>query len=137
MAQFYFLSVATLLVGGMLAASGFISRRVPALIGVAEIAEHQSVVMTVGILAALVGVVKFFVRAPGDTVPVAGDLLPAVTGIVLGVVLIISVATRGPATEEDFSRPPKRSIVTYRDPIGLAAMVVGLLHFLFPGAVIL
>jgi hypothetical protein len=137
MAQFYFLSVATLLVGGMLAASGFITRRVPALNGVAEIAEHQTAMMTVGIITALVGVVKFFVRAPGDTVPVAGDLLPAIAGIALGVVLITSATKRAPITEADFSRPPKPSLVTYRDPIGLAAMVVGLLHFLVPGAVIL
>jgi hypothetical protein len=137
MAQFYFLSVATLLVGGMLAASGFISRRIPALVGVADMAEHRSVVMTVGILAALVGVVKFFVRAPGDTVRIAGDLLPAVTGIVLGVVLITSLTTRGPVTGADFSQPPKPSLLTYRDPIGLAAIAVGFLHFLFPGAVIL
>lgn len=135
MAQIYFLSVATLIFGGMMAASGFISRRLPSLGFLEDLWEQRSLVIVLGVIMILIGVLKVFVRAPGDTVPVAGDLLPAAAGIVAGLVLVLGKVS-APASS-DFAESPRKTLLSYRDPIGIAAVLVGLLHFLFPAVVIL
>ncbi|MFW6313666.1 MAG: hypothetical protein ACOC2N_07265 [Spirochaetota bacterium] len=137
MAQFYLLSVLTLLVGGALAASDFLSERMSSFSLLADFAERRSVMLTVGILTAVVGVMKFFVRAPGDTVRVVGDFLPAIAGIATGGVILIGQAKRRSVVGEELSPPPAHSLVDYRNPIGLAGVLVGLLHFFFASAVIL
>ncbi len=137
MAQLYLLSVVSLVFGGLLAASGFISRRVPALAGIADFAEHRSLVLTTGIVSILVGVLKLFVRAPGDTVPVAGDLLPAIAGIVVGLVLVLGQTSSGETGGGEAVQQGRQALLTYRDPIGLAAVLIGILHFLFPAVVLL
>jgi len=137
MAQFYFLSVLTLLIGGTLAASDFLSDKMTSLSVLADLAERRSLMLTVGIVTAVVGVLKFFLRAPGDTVAVVGDLLPALAGIATGGVILIGQSKTRSVVGEELPEPPARSLVDYRDPIGLAGVLVGLLHFFFAGAVIL
>ncbi len=137
MAQFYLLSVLTLLVGGALAASDFLSDKMTSFSVLAVLAERRSLMLTVGILTAVVGVMKFFVRAPGDTVSVVGDFLPAIAGIATGVVILIGQTKTRSVVGEPLPQPPARSLVDYRNPIGLAGALVGLLHFFFAGAVVL
>jgi len=136
MAQFYLLSVLTLIVGGALAASDFLGAKIGSLSVLSDLAERRTFMLTVGILTAVVGIVKLFLRAPADTVPVAGDLLPAIAGIATGGIIVLG-QTRSVETGEEFSSPPARSLVDYRNPIGLAGVLTGLAHFLFAGAVIL
>jgi len=136
MAQLYLLSVLTLIAGGALAASDFLGAKIGSLSALPDLAERRTLMLTVGILTAVVGVVKLFLRAPADTVPVAGDLLPAIAGIATGGVIVLGQTRRTP-TGEELTGPPARSFVDYRNPIGLAGMLTGFLHFLFAGAVIL
>ncbi|MFW5688944.1 MAG: hypothetical protein ACOC1U_05155 [Spirochaetota bacterium] len=137
MSQFYFLSVATLLFGGVIAAADFLSDRLSALSPLAGLTERRGLVLTVGIATAVVGLLKLFLRAPADSIPVAGDLLPAVAGIATGGVLILSQMGRRSEIGPEVSQAPPPALVEYKSPIGLAGIIVGLLHFLFPGAVIL
>ena len=135
MAQIYLLSVLTLLIGGALAAAEPIANRFAALVPLADLAEQRRVVAGVGIASIVVGALKLFVRAPFDTVPVAGDLLPALLGIVLGIALFASA----PADDEDETggSSPLAVLARYRVMIGYASMILALVHFLFPSAVIL
>ncbi|MFW5689320.1 MAG: hypothetical protein ACOC1U_07100 [Spirochaetota bacterium] len=136
MAQFYLLSVATLLFGGLLAASEFLGERFSAFAPLAELAERRKFALTVGAITAIVGILKLFVRAPFDTVPVAGDLLPAIAGIATGSVLLLANTRRRESVGEELPPSQASAIVEYRSPIGLAGAIVGLLHFIFPGTVI-
>jgi len=137
MSQLYLLSVVTLLFGGALAASDLISRKVSGLAILSDLAEHRNLVITVGAITALVGVVKLFLRAPFDGVPVAGDLLPAIAGIAAGGVLILGQTTQPEPSDETAPARTARTFLNYRNPVGLAAAAVGLLHFLFASVVIL
>lgn len=137
MAQFYLLSVVSLLLAGALAASGFLTARMASLAPLADLAERRTVAMTVGVLALAVGVFKLFLRAPGDDVAVVGDLLPAVAGIVTGGVLLLAQMHRPGERDTEIPRSQTQMLVEYRNPIGLAGILVGLLHFLFPATVIL
>lgn len=137
MSQFYFLSVASLLFGGVLAAADFLSERVGAFAPLADLAERRALIMTTGVITLAVGIFKIFIQAPGDGIPVAGDLLPAIAGIATGGVLLLSGMQRRPQVGADTPPPPPPAVVEYKSPIGLAGVIVGLLHFLFPAAVIL
>lgn len=137
MAQFYLLSVLSLLLAGSLAASGFLTERMASLAALSDLAERRSVAMTVGVLALAVGILKFFLRAPGDGVAVVGDLLPALAGIVTGGVLLLAQSQRPGERDPELPRSQTQMLVEYRNPIGLVGLLVGLLHFLFPATVIL
>lgn len=134
MLQFYFLSVATLLLGGvslLLGSARDESRSLPYVLG------SRSVRYTVGAVALVAGVLKFFVRAPGDTVVVVGDLLPALVGIGVGLALFLAVwSVRAPVDDQ---RVKKATQLTryFRYPIGTLAILTGLAHFFVPATVIL
>lgn len=135
MLQFYLLSVITNALAGttllLIAGQG---QKVPNL---REFFQRQSVRFTLGGLAVAVGVLKIFVRAPFDTVPVAGDLLPAVVGIAVGIALVAeSWNARGEQSSEVQEKVSKLTSF-YRWPLGIAALATAVVHFLVPGTVIL
>ena len=137
MAQLYFLSVITLLLGGVLAASDFLTERMTGFAVLSDLTERRKLMITIGVMTALVGIVKLFLRAPNDGVPVAGDLLPALAGIAVGFVLLVGQTRRPESVGDEIPPSQRHGIIQYRNPIGLAGVLVGLLHFLFPAAVIL
>lgn len=133
MAQIYLLSVLTLLVGGALAAAEPIANRFASLAPLVDLSEQRTVVVAVAITTIVVGALKIFVRAPFDSVPVAGDLLPALLGIALGLALFASTSE----SDDGEAAGPLAILAGYRTVIGYAAMVLAVVHFLFPAAVIL
>jgi len=135
MAQLYFLSVGALLFTGLLLAAQYLSTRFAALEPIADLAENRSVVITVGIVTLVVGFLKLFVRAPLDSVVFAGDLLPALVGIVTGALLILTRVQGGETVSR--AKEVADNVLNYRTVIGVGTIVVGLLHFLFPAAAIL
>ncbi len=133
MLQFYFLSISTLLLAGLsliFAASEESSHSFRRFI------SARTVRISIGAVAALVGVLKFFVRAPGDTVVVVGDLLPAAAGIALGLALLSGALDR--QVEENRPLNKVRSISRYyRIPLGVVGIAAALAHFFLPGVVII
>lgn len=132
MLQFYFLSVLlNLLAGaGLLAMSR--GQRFPQ---VRALVSRRSVKIGLGAAAAAVGILKIFVRAPIDTVPVAGDLLPALVGVAAGLALIADpYAADRPESEE--AEKIRRISSFYRIPLAVAAIGSAIVHFFVPGAVI-
>src|SRR4030042_6074091 len=137
MSQFYLLSIVSIFLGGFGLSGDYLGARVPALGTFRAWLENRGAALTLGIVTAVIGCLKFFMRAPGDTVPVAGDLLPAIAGLAVGATLFFEALLRKPSTPE---RPVDRyakAVLTYRIPLGIVCVAIALLHFLFPQAVIL
>ena len=156
--QFYLLSIVINLLAGVILAGDFLAQRLPWMRSLLPEISSRSSGVAIGAVTAVVGVLKLFVLANPLQTAVVGDLLPALAGIALGGVLI-SVALN--AEENDGSGSAERSAHTskegssgvvvadgaagkavrlaagYRTPAGLAGIAVALLHFLFPGSVIL
>lgn len=137
MAQFYLLSVLANIIAGLTLAGDYLGARFPFLASFRNLRENRVSQIVIGIVTAAVGVVTFFVRAPGDTVPVAGDLLPSLAAIAQGITLLVEsfrqkVESRGPQAEK-----LTKALLTYRVPAGIAGASIGLLHFLFPAAALL
>ena len=159
--QFYFLSIVTNLVAGLALAGDYLAPRFPGLQALLPGFNRQSVRLTIGGVTAAVGVLKLLVYANPLQIVVVGDLLPALAGIVLGGALVVTALrpTEEEAGEQDagMERPVHTTkegstrvvaadgpvektaqlALGYRVPVGLAGMAVAVLHFLFPGAMLL
>ena len=137
MAQFYLLSVVFNILAAMTLAGDYFAQRVPLLSSAARLRDSRSANIVVGAAAALTGLVKLVVLAPGETVVIAGDLLPAATGMVMGGALLLGVFRRH-AQSADAPLPGiTRAIATYRVPLAFVGLGVALVHFLVPGAPLL
>jgi hypothetical protein len=137
MSQFYLLSIVSILLSGFVLSGDYLGAKVPALGTFRAWLENRGAALALGILTAGIGFLKFFVRAPGDTVVVVGDLLPAIAGLAVGAALFFEALLRKPSMPE---RPVDRyakAVLTYRIPLGIVCVAIALLHFLFPQAVIL
>lgn len=140
MAQFYLLSVLANAVAGLVLAGGVLADRVPFLAGFAKLYAGRTAQAILGGVTLAIGVIKLFVGSPGELVPVAGDILPALVGIVLGGVLLVETFRPGSeAQAEKYARVKEisKAVLSYRVPLGIAGVVVALAHFLFPSVVIL
>ena len=148
--QFYFLSIVINLLAGVILAGDYLAQRLPWMRSLLPELSNRSSGVTIGGITAGVGVLKLFVLATPAQI--------ALAGIALGGVLISAALS---AEEEDAGAGPERPVHTtregsshvvvadgaadkavrlaagYRTPAGLAGIAVALLHFLFPGSVIL
>jgi hypothetical protein len=137
MSQFYLLSVVSCALTGLVLSGDYLGTRLPALATFRAWLESRGAALALGLATAAIGFLKLLIRAPGDSVAVAGDLLPAIAGLAVGAALFFEALMRKPSTPE---RPVERyakAMLTYRIPLGLAGVAVALLHFLFPKAIIL
>lgn len=139
MPQLYLLSVIANLVAGLTLAGDTVGARFGFLSGFKDLQAHRGAVVSIGLVAAVVGALKLLVGSPGETVPVAGDLLPAVAGVAMGLMLVADKLRHGSGATESGQEVAKMagSLLAYRVPVGVAGVVIALAHFLFPAAVIL
>lgn len=135
MPQVYLLSVVSLIVAGLALSSDYLGKKSVFLAAFGRLRENRSLQISTGLITALIGVLKLIFRSPRETVAVVGDLLPAAAGIILGIILIGETLRKGPEAAKGAEKSVEkvtRAIKPYRIPVGIAGIVVGLLHFLFP-----
>jgi len=133
MAQLYLLSVVANIVAGLALSADYLGERLGFLSGWTRLRESRSTAITIGAVTAVVGALKLFVRSPGETVPVAGDLLPALGGIALGLIILAETLRKEGKTDKAVDKVTD-VVLTYRVPVGIAGVALGLLHFILPSA---
>ena len=133
MLQFYYLSVTLNILGGLALLTGSVGERLEAL---RRMLSTELAKIILGVASVIVGVVLFFVEAPGNTVPVAGDLLPALSGLAVGAGLLADIFVTRRAESAEAQKIQKAAGM-YRVPLAVVGMAVGFLHFLFARFVIL
>jgi hypothetical protein len=131
MPQFYLLSVVTNVLAGLALAGDYLGEKIAFLSSWKGIRERRGVLIAIGVSAAVVGILKLIFRSPGESVYVAGDLLPALLGIVQGAALLAEGFRQRVESSEPLESVSK-AVLTYRVPLGIAGMVVAFLHFLMP-----
>lgn len=137
MAQFYLLSVLANIVAGLTLAGDYLGEKLPFLASFKNLRANKAAQTVVAIVAVIIGVIKLIVLSPGESVPVVGDLLPALTGIILGGILLIEAYRPTVDKQGENIQKISKTVLTYRVPVGIAGVVIAFLHFLFPGALIL
>ena len=134
MAQFYLLSVLTNCIAGFALASDFLGDKIAFLAPWKDIRSQKNVIILIGAATAIVGFVKLFVLSPNETVPLAGDLLPALVGLLLGGILLYEGLKARIEGKAEKLEKVTTAVLTYRVPIGIVGVAAGFLHFLLPGA---
>ena len=137
MLQFYLLSVIANLVASLTLAGDYFGEKMPFLKSFKEARENRGARVAIGVTVLVVGIIKLFVLAPGEHIIILGDFLPAITGMVIGAVLLAEINQGKVEQAGESIRKLSRTALTYRVPLGIAGIVVAILHFLFPGMMIL
>jgi hypothetical protein len=139
-AQFYLLSIFANIVAGLTLAGDFLGERIPFLSSFKNLREDRTAQIVIGAVTLVIGAVKLFLGSPGEMVLIAGDLLPALTGIALGGVLLVE-AFRADVEKQSGKMEKVKKIskvvLSYRVPLGIAGVAVAFVHFLLPGVIIL
>jgi hypothetical protein len=132
MLQFYLLSVIMNLIAGVLLASGYLETKLNFLAGLTEfLKERAGIGFVVGIITFVVGFLKLLSATSGD-VPVVGDLLPALAGLVMGYTLALDYYKSRSSVTSPFVETSERLFLANRTTIGIAGIVIAVIHFLLP-----
>ncbi|HUZ18526.1 MAG TPA: hypothetical protein VMV68_09060 [Spirochaetia bacterium] len=132
MLQFYLLSVVMNLIAGVMLSAGYLETKIPVLSGIKEFVEARpGLNLTIGIITLIVGLFKLLSVTNGD-VPVVGDLLPALAGLTMGYMLILDYYKSKSDVTSPFVATSERIFLANRIPIGIAGMVIAVVHFLLP-----
>lgn len=137
MYQFYALSVFCNLLAGIALSYDEIEKRFSLnKIFNPEFFSRSGFKLIFGIVTAVVGVFKFL-SVTDDDVKVVGDLIPAVTGIVLGFTLLLEYYKEKATVSSDRIAALERIFIGNRTILGIAGIVVAILHFLFHAVLLL
>ena len=161
--QFYFISVVSILLCGVTLSYEYLSKRFSFLILLDVSLKGKKYQIFLGVIAAVIGFLKFFIHINSSSIMIVGDFLPSIAGILGG----FSVAVMGWRQQEEVSNdsandkkdsnksrinregsapivkgePVVSKIATLfiqnKVSVGLVSISIALLHFLFPFSVIL
>jgi hypothetical protein len=92
--------------------------------------ENKTFRLVLGILCVLVGVIKLGVTQ--TRVPILGDLLPALAGIVSGGALLIEYYTHSSSLSVELPGFLRKICIDEKKYLGIVSIVVAVLHFIFP-----
>ena len=130
MVQIFFLSVLLNVIGGSLLASDFLNEKLPSMGWInRSFIEMDNSRLILGILSGIIGVFKILSVGSGD-VKIVGDLLPALSGLLVGFGLLIEYYRTRTDVQADTSL--NTILDNYKHIFGTAAIGVGILHFFFP-----
>jgi hypothetical protein len=155
--QFYCLSVFLNIIGGYALCPGLSLDRGTPFDGMRSFLQDRTTRIVLGILAAVTGGFKLIIVVRGD-IPVIGDFIPALAGLVVGTVLFLDQDTFEPEKTPSPAAPegasvggasdvPRRGagvrrklsayLVERKAAIGFLGIGAGIAHFLFPMVVFL
>jgi hypothetical protein len=99
--------------------------------------KDRTVQFVLGILSAVTGLFKILSPVEGN-VPVIGDLVPGLIGIVCGFILVFEYyKTRTTMAETEQTEKIGRILLGNKKLIGMAALASAVLHFIFPKVLLL
>ena len=135
MLQFYFLSIFLNALSGYMLITGD-SDRTLEFKGKFSFSD-ETFKLIIGVLSAVTGLLKLLSPIEGD-IPVIGDLIPAVSGFLTGFVFIFEYyRNRTTLDESENTEKIDRVLIRNKKIIGIAAVTVAVLHFLFPKVLLL
>ena len=92
--------------------------------------------MVLGILTFIFGILKLLSVTQGD-IPVVGDLLPALFGLLVGFTLFLNYYKMKSTVESETVEKIDNIVIKNRSIIGLLAIIVAILHFIMPSVLFL
>ena len=136
MFQLYLLTVLTTILSGSALASGFLSERFEKFADFTEFMANSTYRVILAVVSLLVAVINLFKTYPGD-IGVLGELFPSLAGLVTGILLLAEFISAR-REEENVSKTAEiagkvgRFSGPYLTVVGVAAVVIGVLHAVLP-----
>ena len=137
MIQFYFLSILANILGGLSLAADHYDGKISGFSKIKQFCEdNPGFRVTVGVFAFLAGFLKLLSVTKGD-VPVVGDLLPSLSGLLIGTTLLFERYKEKTTVESGAIDAADKILLKYKSIVGSVGVIVGALHFLLPGVLFL
>ena len=137
MVQFYLLAVCLNIAGGLILSAEFFSEKIPFAATLKEAVEEKQAWRVIFVVLLLfTGVFKILSVTRGD-VPVVGDLLPALSLFLIGISLLSAFIADKSEIEDTFVHKINSVLAPNSHIAGVSAIVIGILHFLFPSVLFL
>ena len=93
--------------------------------------ENKTFQLILGILTVFISIMKLLSVVPSD-IPVIGDLLPAIAGLLGGGALLLEYYLTNTTKEVTLHPTVQKILIDNKKYIGYFCLAAALLHFLFP-----
>ncbi len=137
MMQFYFLSITANILAGLALTADYLGEKFKAFSPFKELFGKRGFKIGAGASALIIGFMKLLIRSSAGDVPVVGDLLPALAGLGMGAALLFDLYKEKATVKSETLGSLEKAVVTYKVPLGLSGLAVGVLHFFLPWALFL
>jgi hypothetical protein len=133
--QLYLLTVLTNVLAGLALATGFLSERFERFSEYTDFMGNSVYRIVLAVISLLIGIINLFPTYTGD-IAVLGELFPSVAGIVTGILLITEyISTRKGEDESktaELAEKVEKISGPYLTIVGIASVVIGILHAILP-----
>lgn len=131
MVQFYFLSILTNLLGGLVLSIEFLEEKFPTLTKLKDTLTNYRFQFILGILTFIFGFLKLLSVTKGD-IPVVGDLVPSLTGLVIGFTLVVNYYKSKSTETTTAVEKLDNLFIRNKAIIGITGIVAAVIHFIMP-----
>ena len=136
MLQFYFLSILLNFIAGFILYTNKTSQTENESLETKSIFKDKTFKLIIGILCCFTALVKLLTSFPG-AVPLLGDLIPSVAGILGGGALLIEYYISQSPTETKLNPKIETIFIANKKYLGILCILSAFLHFLFPKVILL
>lgn len=135
MFQLYLLTVLTTVLAGLALATGFLTERFERFSEYTDFMSNSTYRIVLAIVSLLIGFINLFPNYSGD-IPVLGDLFPSVAGITTGILLLTEYLSSRKSEDESKTVELAEKVEKFSGPyltiVGIASVVIGILHAILP-----
>lgn len=135
MLQIYFLTVLTNILAGLTISASYLSTKIESLQVFTEKMENKKFRVILGSLTLITGLFTLLNNSP-DNIAVLGNLVPAISAMAMGIILIIYYFFNG-EEESKIVVSIKELSEKYGNILGIAGIIIGIIHFIIPTALFL
>ncbi|MBN2735361.1 MAG: hypothetical protein JXR70_00165 [Spirochaetales bacterium] len=135
MYQFYFLAVLFLVLNGFVLTLEQLSQKFENLLKIKEIFYSRMSLLVLGGAGVITGFFKLFATFGG--IIIISDFFPAIASLAVGLILFLDFYKESSGNKSQSLENVDVLITQYRTLIGVVSMVLGFLHFIVPGALLL
>lgn len=136
MLQFYFLSILLNFIAGFILYTNKTSQTENESLETKSIFKDKTFKLIIGILCCFTALVKLLTSFPG-AVPLLGDLIPSIAGILGGGALLIEYYISQSPTETKLNPKIETIFIANKKYLGILCILSAFLHFLFPKVILL
>jgi hypothetical protein len=133
--QLYLLTVLTNVLAGLALASGFLSDRFERFGEYTDFMSNSVYRLVLASISVLIGIINLFPTYQGD-IAVLGELFPSLVGIATGILLIAEFLNQRKGEEEnkasDIAEKVEKISGPYLTAVGIASIIIGVLHAILP-----